>query len=163
MLFAACSPGDDDESYSDDAQELAPATEPGAAVEPPTTVDFVPGAMAGVTGVVQIEPVGEDTRIRVQLVGLATGEHAWHIHGAACGSEGPIVVAITGTAEDQGIGEAIVADDSGAATATVTVPAYLLTREQLRSGSYSLHVHAQGGPAPGESVACADLKPSVAR
>ena len=162
-LFDACAPEDEPDDLTDDTQEMAPpATEP-APMTPPAedaarTVDFQPGpAGAGVTGVLQIEPSGEDTQVRVNLTGLSQGEHAWHIHNAPCGADGPVVYAFTATADMEGTADPITVGEDGSAAATATVPGAILSRDLLSSGEYSIHVHERGGTDHGGTVACADF------
>ncbi len=100
---------------------------------------------------------GNGFRLVVSVNGLSQGEHAWHIHSGPCGQPAPVDVAITTTADQQGIGQPLTADQSGNAMGSVTVPASRLTFDQLQGGQYSLHIHQQGGVDHGPTVACADL------
>lgn len=101
---------------------------------------------------------GQGFRVEVSINGLSQGEHAWHIHSAACGQEAPVVVAFTPTKDQEGLASALNADQSGRAEAEATVPSDELTLDRLQSGQYSLHVHTQSGVDHGPTVACADLR-----
>jgi Cu/Zn superoxide dismutase len=151
----ACAPADDaDDMEPDEAQEIAPAPEP--AEEAPWTTDFQAGpAGTNVTGSLTAEPMGNDTQIRVTLNGLTPGDHAWHIHNAPCGQDGPVVYPFTATADMEGHDDPITAGADGTATATATVPGDRLMRSDLRNGQYSLHVHENDGTDHGPTVACA--------
>lgn len=125
--------------------------------EPATTTDR-PGVATSDRATTGAEMSGEGLRLTVEIEGLSQGEHAWHIHSGPCGEEAPVVVAITPTADMEGIGQPLTASREGEnVRASVTVPGDELTLDQLRSGEYSLHVHAQGGEDHGATVACADL------
>jgi Cu/Zn superoxide dismutase len=123
------------------------------------TIAFEPGpAGENVTGTLTITSSGVDApQVTAQFSGLTPGEHAWHIHAAPCGEEGPVVVAFTPTADMEGIAEAVVAGDDGNAMATASIPPDLLPLDQIDSGQYSVHVHEQGGVDHGPTVACANL------
>ncbi len=155
-MVVACAPADDAETTPDEAQEMAPPPAVEPAEEAPWTVDFTPGpAGTNVAGSIQVQPNGEDTDVTLNLTGLAPGEHAWHIHNAPCGQDGPIIFAFTATADMEGTADPVTAADDGSATATGTIPGVRLARDELRSGMYSLHVHESGGTDHGPSVACA--------
>jgi Cu/Zn superoxide dismutase len=94
-------------------------------------------------------------RLRVELRGLTPGEHAWHVHSGPCGTPAPIEIALTATADTDGLVSPLVADAAGEAEAEVPVPA--LADLMLGEGHYSLHVHEFGGIDHGAAVACADL------
>lgn len=95
----------------------------------------------------------------VRLRGLSQGEHAWHIHSGACSdAKAPIAVAMTDTPDKPGIDQPIRAQAGAMATDTAFVPGDQLTLSALRGGSYSLHVHQNGGKDHGPTVGCADLK-----
>lgn len=116
----------------------------------PDTGAMAGGAAAGGTGF----------RLAVEVNGLPRGEHAWHIHSGPCGEDGPVVVPFTNTADKEGIGQPLMADQTGSARATVMVPPTELTLQQLEGGQYSLHIHQQGGVDHGPTLACADLNRS---
>jgi hypothetical protein len=143
------------------APEAAPTT--GAAGgEVITTANFQPGPGAEgqtVGGTVRLTtmPGTEDMQILAQVQGLSAGEHAWHIHSGPCGQKAPVVVPFTPTKEKPGLDEPIRAEAVGAAEESARIPADQLTRQQLQTGQYSVHVHVQSGPDHGPTVACADL------
>ena len=100
---------------------------------------------------------GQGFRVEVSLNGLSEGDHAWHIHDAPCGQEGPVVVPFSATADEEGLTGDLSVDESGRAESSADVPAEDLTLDRLQGGQYSVHVHAQGGVDHGPTVACADL------
>jgi hypothetical protein len=152
----ACAPADDAELEPEETQEVAPPPAPEPAEEAPWTTDFQAAPdVPNITGSLTAEPMGDDTQVRITLNGLPPGEHAWHIHNAPCGQDGPVVYAFTSTAELEGTDAPITAAEDGSATATATVPGDRLMRADLRNGQYSLHVHANSGTDHGPSIACA--------
>lgn len=96
-------------------------------------------------------------RVQAMLESLGEGPHAWHIHSAACGTDAPVVVAFTETADMEALGEPLTADGTGTATGSVTVPANVFSIDMLETGDYSVHVHEGSGVDHGPTVACADL------
>jgi Cu/Zn superoxide dismutase len=111
---------------------------------------FAPGhAGTNVAGTVRVTPLESGgTELLVDLTGLTAGEHAWHIHSGACGTEGPIVLPITATVDMEALGAPIQAGEDGRAAAGVTT---------LGPGPFSLHVHERGGIDAGASVACSNV------
>jgi Cu/Zn superoxide dismutase len=172
-LFGACAdqPRADDEMADDDSMDAPgtvatePAEAPGSAEgSVAMTASFEPGegALDGqrVDGTLTVfEPAqgNGDFRLRVHVQGIGEGEHAWHIHAAPCGQEGPVVVPFTETEDGPGLAQPLRPGEDGVAEATVTVPADKLQLDQFRNGDYSLHVHQKGGVDHGPTVACANL------
>ena len=117
------------------------------------------GATGEVSGrlrlLVPIQGVDAPMKLAVHVEGLTPGPHAWHIHEAPCGEEGPVTIPFTPTAEMEGIAGPLVADSSGLAADTVDVPP--LSRVWVRAGEMSVHVHAEPGVEHGPTVACAIL------
>ncbi|HUG02486.1 MAG TPA: CHRD domain-containing protein [Longimicrobiales bacterium] len=99
----------------------------------------------------------DEFRVDASLRGLAEGPHAWHIHSAACGTDAPVVVPFTETADMEALGQPLTPDENGNATASVAVPGDVFSFEQLEVGEYSVHVHERGGLDHGPTVACANL------
>jgi Cu/Zn superoxide dismutase len=156
VMLPACGPRDTEETPP--AEETAP---PPAMAPAPVTLSFIPDpAHAAVTGTLRVTAATDgSTEIVADLTGLTPGEHAWHIHSAPCGTDGPIAVAISATTDMEGIGSALNADATGHATGTATVAAARLTQDQLRSGQYAVHVHEGTGTSMGPSVACVTIQP----
>ena len=170
-LLAACAeqPDTDDELEMPEAVEQPTADsdtmDPLAEAEGNVviTASFEPGEGApegevnGTLTVLETAEPGGDYQLAVRIDGLSRGEHAWYIHSAPCGQEGPVVVPFTETEEDPGLAQPLIPGAEGTAEATVTVPADRLTMAQLGSGEYSLHVHQKGGVEHGPTLACANL------
>ena len=149
-----------------DETDLEPAeTEPGVLPEegaPIATAQFQPGKGAegrNVQGTLQVLPISgeQGMEVKARVEGLTEGEHAWHIHSAPCGQEAPVVVPFTSTQQKEGIGAPLEAGSDGTAEGSVDVPPDELTRQQVGTGAYSVHVHAKGGIDHGPTVACANL------
>jgi hypothetical protein len=146
-------------------EDTPPATEPAAApAAPPAALmssDIQPEGGSSVAGRVEILPSADAAnafRVSVNLQGVPQGDHAWHIHQGACGAKDtPVVVPFTEDKDKPAIDSPITAGADGAVTRDVSVPANLLTIDQLRSGDYSLHVHQKAGTDHGPSIACATL------
>jgi hypothetical protein len=167
-------PAGDEQPTGSDPYGAEPATgEDPYAGQPPTgdatrrvdlEADFEPpqGTESDVAGTVRIlvaEPAGAEgsaPQLAVDLTGLEPGEHAWHIHEGSCEADTPPVeIALSPTAEMEGITGPLVVQLDGTASAEVPVPQleYLMTG----SGRYSLHVHEHAGTDHGATVACANL------
>ena len=160
--ITACEVSNETDTYeAEEAATPAPATgaEAGAAI---LTAAFEPGEgateSATVSGDVNVTSAGAaGFRVEVTLEGLPEGQHAWHIHSAPCGTDGPVVAAFTPTPDMDGLSVPLTTDESGRTEGEGTVPSDVLTVDQLRSGQYSLHVHQQEGVDHGPTLACADL------
>ena len=141
--------------------DLEPTGDLGEAGEQPVvTSQFQPGEGAAgqdVQGTLRILPAGDNFQAEARVEGLSEGEHAWHVHSAPCGQKGPVVVAFTPTKEMEGTSGALDAGSDGVAEGTAEIPADQLSRQQIESGAYSIHVHAQGGVDHGPTVACANI------
>ncbi len=160
VIGSACDVDGREQVETQPAQEVPPGADTMAGMMAARIVQFQPGPAGGnVAGILRLSgSAGQPVQVNVELTGLAEGEHAWHIHKAKCGEEGPVVVAITPDKEGvQGIGQPLVAGTDGRAAGSVTIPADQLTVEQLQTGQLSLHVHERGGVDHGETVACAPL------
>lgn len=105
---------------------------------------------------VPVERLGDKPpKLHVRLAGLEPGPHAWHIHGAPCGVEAPVVVPLSATREMEAIHGPLEAGADGMAAAEVAVPP--LRELWVEAGAYSVHVHERPGADHGPTVACAAL------
>lgn len=160
--FTACDTDDADMEATPGA-EVTPAPAP---VEPvDMTVasgqfDGVGDAAGQVTGTADLTRLGETAdagmELRVHLMGLGEGDHAWHIHDGTCANRGGVVLPLSDAAGQDGVSGDLEADGSGMVERTVSLDAEdvaLLTAGQ----GYSLNVHASGSDNPGSPVACATL------
>ena len=119
------------------------------------------------------DPSGGAT-LNVELEGLTPGEHAWHIHQAECGTDGPVVIAFTPTPDMQPVPGALplIAGEDGRVTAGLVIPQSELDKLQGSpmdetgqprdmagdtERKFSIHVHQQAGADHGPTVACANL------
>lgn len=110
--------------------------------------------------------IDDGLELRVHLMGLSEGDHAWHIHSGTCESSGPIVLPLsdvgdaTGTvgAEDRrdGIASDLDAGSDGMVEETVNID-----RDRavgLDFQNLIVNVHQRGGDDPGPAIACAPLR-----
>jgi Cu/Zn superoxide dismutase len=156
-LLPACEPRDETETETMEGEETTPPSPPPATTAQPREIPFEPGP-AGATsaGMLRVTPQNDGgMEYAVELTGLTPGEHAWHIHSGACGTEGPVVLPITDTPDMEGVGDPVQVGEDGRGTATVTIPADRISA--LGTGPHSLHVHERAGTDPGPSVACANI------
>ena len=167
LTLVACEKREQAEEAAPPAETPAPSattpTTPTPDVNTPLFTTNVTGKGTGssITGQVRVLPgIDPNTgfRIAVDLTNLPEGQHDWHIHQGSCDTNGPVVVPLTADKDKTGISQPI---QGGTATATAQadVPSTMLTADQLRSGDYSLHVHAKSDPNNhGPTIACSNLK-----
>ena len=105
--------------------------------------------------VVANEDADEPLELVVRGRGLAPGEHGWHVHTGPCGTSGPVSIALSETAEEDGITGPIDVNDNGEFEQTVEVPE--LNRTMVGTQAHSLHIHRNPGANHGPTVACATL------
>jgi Cu/Zn superoxide dismutase len=107
----------------------------------------------------QVFLVANDEDEPLELVvrgrGLAPGEHAWHVHSGPCRASGAVRIALSETARDDGIANAIDVNDDGEFEESADVPEF--TRAMVGSLLHSLHIHQNPGVDHGPTVACATL------
>lgn len=145
---APAAPADGSATVTDQAAGTdGPAQTPAGGDAAPRSGDSNPASMAGDDGFT----------VTVRLNGLAEGEHAWHIHSAPCGTDGPVVVPFTETENEPALDGPLTARAGGVAADTAFVPASVMSLDSVQATPHSLHVHAQGGVDHGPTVACADL------
>jgi Cu/Zn superoxide dismutase len=105
-------------------------------------VTWLKGA-SGAHGRAEVFQKGTDVTVWVKLSGLTPGAHAVHLHAGTCAAPGTIVVSLGDlTAGPDGKARMKIASTS-------TIP--------VAGNGYSLDVHAAGGGAAGDVVACGDL------
>ncbi|CAN5635022.1 hypothetical protein BH23GEM10_BH23GEM10_02390 [soil metagenome] len=162
LVVAACGTDDAD-------METTPGTELPAPV-PVETVDMtvasgqfegVGDAGAQMTGTADLTRLGDTgdagMKLRVHLMGLAEGDHAWHIHEGTCANRGGVVLPLSDAAGQDGVTGDLKSDGSGMVERTVTLEAEdvaVLTAGQ----GYSVNVHTAGSDSPGAPVACATIE-----
>ena len=167
LMIVAC------ESRTEKAEEAAPAQTPATTPAPAPTPEAAPtplltsafsgeGTGSKIQGQVQVLPSTDPAtsfKVSVDLTGVPEGAHDWHIHQGACPTNGPIVVPFTADKDKPGISQPIQAPADGIVKAEADVPTSMLTADQLKSGEYSIHVHAKSdAKAHGPTIACANLK-----
>lgn len=112
-------------------------------------------AVSGEVAVVASDDVEEPLELVVRGAGLPPGDHAWHVHTGPCGTAGPVRIALSETAEADGITGPIDVDDQGEFEETVEVPE--LNRTMVGTQAHSLHIHRNAGANHGPTVACATI------
>lgn len=165
-----CEAGGEDELDTMPGEELTPAPITPAPTTPTNETAAVTGQFqapegatnTNVSGMVDLRPatMGEGMTLEAQLQGLPPGEHAWHIHAAPCGEQGPVVVAFTETETMQGIGQPLSVGDDGSAQQSVDIPQSAMQTLNFENQQYSIHVHENPGVDHGATIACADLNAS---
>lgn len=157
LLAGACTPAED--RTLSDASDTAGMTQSGAALDTPDTVvvsDLEATADTGSAGgsiAVIARPDGMSLRLAVDGQGLPPGAHAWHIHEGACGTDGPIRIALSSTADMEGTAGPLEVAADGTVRTTVEVTG--LDRSQVGAGTHSVHIHERPGQDPGPAIACA--------
>ena len=159
LLIGACGPGETD-TREDEASEFdSPAARIGSQAPAGRVLfesDFRAGEAGGeIEGTLREVERNGIVELEVRVAGLSPGEHAWHIHAAPCGQQGPVVLALSSTREMEGRAGPVTANAQGAVERTVALPG--IDRSWIGAGDHSLHIHARAGLDHGQSVACADL------
>jgi hypothetical protein len=113
--------------------------------------------------------------LRVHLMGLGEGDHAWHIHSGTCESPGPIVLPLsdvgdaagttaapdrTGTDYDtrDGIASDLNAGSDGMVEETVNIDRDRAAGLDWHTQGLIVNVHQRGGDDPGPAIACAPIQ-----
>jgi Cu/Zn superoxide dismutase len=115
--------------------------------------------------------------LRVHLMGLGEGDHAWHIHSGTCESPGPIVLALSdapagmepagtqpGTTQPRtdatrdGIASDLDAGSDGMVEETVNFDREHVQALSAQGQNLIIAVHQRGGDNPGPAIACAPLQ-----
>src|SRR5688572_23701154 len=146
---AACQAADD-EASEDTLYGGEPPGEIGApASDVPDTVfatvlEGTDSAATTVSGQVSVvaEAVDEPLELVVSGRGLAPGAHGWHVHEGSCESSRGVAIALSETADMEGITQPINAGANGEFEATVDVPQ--LSRTMVGRGEHSVHIHRNG-------------------
>lgn len=158
--IAACAPADDDaDAMADAAAEQTPPPPINMTV---SSTQFQPAdtpESAGITGTAELRNVdgSTDVELVVRLQGVPEGPHGWHIHGAPCGAEGPVLIPLTATSTLEGISDALNAGSDGLAEKTVTIPAASMNGVNFETAGQSVRVHQKDGTDHGPTIACANL------
>ena len=102
---------------------------------------------SGVAGTGQVVKGSGSFTVTIKLTGMpASSSHISHIHKGSCSKPGGVAYALT----------QVIADSSGAATVTSTVPADY----SIPAGGWYVNVHHGpdfSAPANGPSISCGDL------
>jgi hypothetical protein len=153
-----------------------PATDPGllpgddATTEQPQDMvlarsDFQPTADASglnVSGWAELRQRGADWRndgleLRVHVMGLGEGDHAWHIHQGTCESPGQVALPISDFGDRDGVGGDLNAGSDGMVEETVTFDRDRLAGVDLNQ-NHIINIHLRGGDDPGPAIACAPIQ-----
>jgi hypothetical protein len=117
--------------------------------------------------------------LRVHLMGLSEGDHAWHIHAGTCESPGAIVLPLSDVPEGMQMGAADTRAQPGMQPGTQTDRSGIAS--DLNAGSdgmveesvnidgdwarvihgqreLTVNVHLRGGDNPGPAIACAPIQ-----
>jgi Cu/Zn superoxide dismutase len=147
---------------------LLPADEPAAVPQEDVLVarsDFQPTAQAGdlnVSGWAELRQRGatwdDGLELRVHLMGLSEGDHAWHIHQGTCDSPGQVVLPLSDMGDRSGITGDLSAGSDGMVEETVTIDRDHLAGLNLQTQPHSINVHLRSGDDPGPPIACANIE-----
>jgi Cu/Zn superoxide dismutase len=146
-------------------EDVTPTTEPTETDMIVARSDFQPTSQAeglNVSGWAEFRQRGSNWRddgleLRVHLMGLSEGDHAWHIHEGTCESPGRVVLPISDFGEQSGIGGDLNAGADGMAEETVTIDRDRLTTLDTNQ-QLVINVHLRGGDEPGPGIACAPVQ-----
>jgi hypothetical protein len=164
-IAVACGPRDD----TDTAPGLLPGDDMTTTTQPQDVVvarsDFQPTDQADglqVSGWAEFRQRGSNWRedgleLRVHLMGLSEGDHAWHIHRGTCDSPGQVVLPISDMGDMSGVGSDLNAGADGMAEETVNIDRDRLVALDLNQ-SHIINVHLRGGDNPGPAIACAPIQ-----
>jgi hypothetical protein len=94
--------------------------------------------------------------LRVHIMGLSDGPHAWHIHQGTCESPGAVVLALSDHGEHSGIASDLNAGSDGMVEETVNIDRDRYAGLNLQD-NHVVNVHLRGGDNPGPAIACAQL------
>lgn len=150
LSFAACAPAADDQIDEFDVPAIEPGETPAPEAPPagmpmaPATAQFTPLDDSGVTGSIEVQDEGDQTRVVALLSGAeAGGVHRGMIHSGTCEAPGaPVETLSEVTIGEDGTGEGV----SSVAVAPATV----------MDGQHVVIYHEAGGD-PGAAIACAAI------
>jgi hypothetical protein len=163
LVVAACDTRDD----MDTEPGLLPADDATRTEQPQEVVvargEFSPTEQAGelnVSGWAELRQRGatldDGLELRVHLMGLGDGDHAWHVHRGTCASPGAVVLALSDHGETSGIASDLSAGSDGMVEETVNIDRDRYAGLNLQE-SHVVNVHMRGGDNPGPAIACAEL------
>jgi hypothetical protein len=163
LVVAACDTNDEAETDPG----LLPADEPAVEQEQEDVAlargDFSAMPDAGelnVTGWVELHQrdglVQDGLELRVHLMGLSEGDHAWHVHRGTCDAPGEVVLPLSDSGDLDGIAGDLNAGSDGMVEETVGIDDDHVSRLNL-SENHVVAVHLRGGDDPGPPIACAPL------
>jgi Cu/Zn superoxide dismutase len=168
LVVAAC----DTRDRTDTEPGLLPADDATRTEQPQDMVvargDFQPTAQAGdlnVSGWAEVRQRGatldDGLELRVHVMGLSEGDHAWHIHQGTCASPGAVVLALSDHGEHDGIASDLNAGSDGMVEETVNIDRDRYATLNLQQ-DHVVMVHLRGGDDAGPAIACAPLNLSGA-
>jgi hypothetical protein len=94
--------------------------------------------------------------LRVHLMGLSEGSHAWHIHEGTCESPGRVVLPLSDMGDMDGVASDLNAGSDGMVEETVNIDGDRLAALNLQQ-NHVINVHLRGGDDPGPGIACAPI------
>ncbi|HSJ23613.1 MAG TPA: hypothetical protein VK929_02940 [Longimicrobiales bacterium] len=126
--------------------------------------DFQPTAEAGelnVSGWAEFHQRdgtwNDGMELRVHLMGLSEGDHAWHIHQGTCEAPGQVVLPLSDFGDESGVAGDLNAGDDGMVEETVNIDRDRFATLNLQD-SHVIAVHLRGGDDPGPVIACAPVE-----
>lgn len=152
---SACAPETAHDATADAEEYASPDTEASATPSMRILNETSVVSDGNVTGTIRTVERSGRLVLEAEFLGLPPGEHAWHIHSGACGTDAPVVLALSSTSEMEGTVGPIEADADGHADRTVALPG--LDRSWIGANDHSLHVHERPGTDHGPTLACANL------
>lgn len=167
VFAAACQPRDEtpegatNEAPSERGASAATDNEPDTlytavlASADTSSTSPAPAVNGEVSVVANEDDADEPLELVVRGRGLPPGEHGWHVHNGPCGTSGPVSIALSETADENGITGPIDVNDQGEFDETVEVPE--LNRTMVGTQAHSLHIHRNPGANHGPTVACATI------
>lgn len=94
--------------------------------------------------------------MRVHLMGLGEGDHAWHIHQGTCESPGQVVLPLSDFGDRSGIAGDLNPGGDGMVEETVNIDRDHVAGLNLQQ-DHIVAVHLRGSDNPGPVIACAAI------
>lgn len=162
LVAGACAPSVDGDNLGEEVDDAPPTSAAEAVTNRTDTLHIARleppqsgGTAVGGTILLYRDGDGAPVTLQIDAVGLPPGEHAWHIHQGSCGTSHAVAIALSPTAEMEGITGPLEVGDDGAAQEELEVPE--LMPSTVGAERHSLHVHERPGTDHGPTIACATI------